>query len=90
MALLGKAVDINDTRHHVDSTVRAGQVQQRGRDLGVELDRAAPSAKSPPVIAKPTYISPSKNLRAACYIATELAGLQGRNSARSRLISKSS
>jgi hypothetical protein len=45
-----------------DGPSRAGQVRQRGRDLGVELDRAAPSAKSPPVIAKPTYSSPSKNL----------------------------
>jgi hypothetical protein len=53
----------------------AGQVRQRGRDLGTELNRAAPSARSPPVIAKPTYSMPTKNLRAARYITYELAGL---------------
>jgi hypothetical protein len=31
----------------------------------------------PPVIAKPTYNTPMKNLRAARYISSELAGLQG-------------
>jgi hypothetical protein len=41
---------------------RAGKVRQRGRDLGVELDRVVPSAKSPLAIAKSTYSSPSKNL----------------------------
>jgi hypothetical protein len=56
---------------------RAGQVRQRGRDLVTELNRAAPSAKSPPVITKPTYSTPIKNLRAARYITSELAGLQG-------------
>jgi hypothetical protein len=55
----------------------AGQVRQRGRDLGTELNQAAPSARSPPVIAKPTYSTPTKNLRAARYITSELAGLQG-------------
>jgi hypothetical protein len=60
-----------------DGPSRAGQVRQRGRDLGMELNRAAPSAKSPPVIAKPTYNTPMKNLRAARYITSELAGLQG-------------
>jgi hypothetical protein len=43
----------------------------------VELNQAAPSAKLPPIIAKPTYSMPTKNLRAARYITTELAGLQG-------------
>jgi hypothetical protein len=43
----------------------------------MELNRAAPSARSPPVIAKPTYSIPSKNLHAARYITSELAGLQG-------------
>jgi hypothetical protein len=56
---------------------RAGQVRQRGRDLGAELNLAAPSAKLPPVIAKPTYNTPTKNLCAARYITSELAGLQG-------------
>jgi hypothetical protein len=94
IALLGKAVDIEDTRYRVNSTlceyntaqgftpagdgpIRAKQVRQQGRDLGMELDRVAPPARSPLVIAKPTYSSPSKNLRAARYIATELAGLRG-------------
>jgi hypothetical protein len=55
----------------------AGQVRQRGRDLGTELNRAAPSARPTPVIAKPTYSTPTKNLRVACYITSELAGLHG-------------
>jgi hypothetical protein len=33
--------------------------------------------KLPPVIAKPTYSTPTKNLRAARYITSELDGLQG-------------
>jgi hypothetical protein len=37
----------------------------------------APSAKSPPVIAKPTHSTPTKNIHAARYITFELAGLQG-------------
>jgi hypothetical protein len=60
-----------------DGPSRAGQVRQRGRELGVELNQAAPSAKLPPVIAKPTYSTPTKNLHAARYITSELAGLQG-------------
>jgi hypothetical protein len=60
-----------------DGPSRAGQVCQRGRDLGTELNQAVPSAKLPPVIAKPTYSTPTKNLRAACYITSELAELQG-------------
>jgi hypothetical protein len=60
-----------------DGPSRAGQVRQRGRDLGAELNQAAPSAKLPPIIAKPTYSTPTKNLHAACYITSELAGLQG-------------
>jgi hypothetical protein len=60
-----------------DGPSRAGQVHQRGRYLGTELNRAAPSARSPPVIAKPTYRTPTKNLYAARYITSELAGLQG-------------
>jgi hypothetical protein len=43
----------------------------------VELNQAVPSAKLPPVIAKPTYSTPTKNLHAARYITSELAGLQG-------------
>jgi hypothetical protein len=75
--LLGKAVDIEDTHRHMNSTLReyntaqgftlagdgpsrAGQVRQRGRDLGMELDRVAPSARSPSVIAKPTYSPPTR------------------------------
>jgi hypothetical protein len=60
-----------------DGPSRAGQVRQRGRDLGAELNQAAPSAKLLPVIAKPTYSTPTKNLCAARYITSELAGLQG-------------
>jgi hypothetical protein len=60
-----------------DGPSRARQVRQRGRDLGTELNRAAPSARSPPVIAKPTYSTPMKNLRVARYISSDLAGLQG-------------
>jgi hypothetical protein len=60
-----------------DGPSRAGQVHQRGRDLGTELNQAAPSARSPLVIAKPTYNMPTKNLRVARYISSELAGLQG-------------
>jgi hypothetical protein len=58
-----------------DGPSRAGQVHQRGRELGAELNQAAPSAKLPRVIAKPTYSTPMKNLRAARYITSELAGL---------------
>jgi hypothetical protein len=60
-----------------DGPSQAGQVRQRGQDLGTELNQVAPSAKSPPVIAKLTYSMPTKNLRAARYITSELAGLQG-------------
>jgi hypothetical protein len=60
-----------------DGPSRAGQVRQRGRELGAELNQAAPSAKLPPVIAKPTYRTPTKNLHATRYITSELAGLQG-------------
>jgi hypothetical protein len=59
-----------------DGPSRAGQVCQRVQDLGTELNRVAPSARSPPVIAKPTYSTPTKNLYATCYITSELAGLQ--------------
>jgi hypothetical protein len=60
-----------------DGPSRAGQVRQRGRELGTELNQAAPSAKLPPVINKPTYSTPTKNLRTARYITSELDGLQG-------------
>jgi hypothetical protein len=60
-----------------DGPSRAAQVRQRGRELGAELNQAAPSAKLSPVIAKPTYSMPTKSLRATCYITSELAGLQG-------------
>jgi hypothetical protein len=60
-----------------DGPSRAGQVRQRRCDLGAELNQAAPSAKLPPVIAKPTYSTPTMNLRATRYITSELAGLQG-------------
>jgi hypothetical protein len=62
-----------------DGPSRAGQVRQQGRKLGAELNQAAPLAKLPPVIAKPTYSTPTKNLRAAHYITSELAGLQGKD-----------
>jgi hypothetical protein len=92
--LLKEAVDVDDTRRRILSTIneynvahgftpagdgpsRAGQVHQRGRELGVELNQAAPSAKLPPIITKPTYSTPTKNLRAARYITSELDGLQG-------------
>jgi hypothetical protein len=94
--LLKEAIDIEDTRWHVLSTLheyntaqsytpagdgpsRAGQVHQRGRELGTELNQAAPSAKLPPVIAKPTYRTPTKNLHVMRYITSELAGLQGKD-----------
>jgi hypothetical protein len=60
-----------------DGPSRAGQVHQRGHELGAELNQAAPLVKLPPVIAKPTYSTPTKKLRAARYITSELAGLQG-------------
>jgi hypothetical protein len=60
-----------------DGPSRAGQVRQRGRELGAELNQAAPSARLPPIINKPTYSTPTKNLRAARYITSELDGLQG-------------
>jgi hypothetical protein len=60
-----------------DGPSRAGQVHQRGRELGAELNQASPSAKLPPIINKPTYNTPTKNLRAARYITSELDGLQG-------------
>jgi hypothetical protein len=60
-----------------DGPSRAGQVHQRGWKLGTELNQAAPSAKLPPIITKPTYSTRTKNLRAARYITSELDGLQG-------------
>jgi hypothetical protein len=92
--LLKKAVDIDNTRRRVLSTIneynithgftpagdgpgRAGQVHQRGRELGAELNQAVPSAKLPPIITKPTYSTPTKFLRVARYITSELDGLQG-------------
>jgi hypothetical protein len=60
-----------------DGPSRVGQVHQRGRELGAELNQAAPSARLPPIINKPTYSMPTKNLRAACCITSELDGLQG-------------
>jgi hypothetical protein len=60
-----------------DGPSQVGQVPQRGRNLGMELDRMAPPTRPPPVIAKPTYSSSSKNLWATRYIASKLAGLQG-------------
>jgi hypothetical protein len=53
-----------------------GQVRQRGRELGAKLNQAVPSAKLPLLITKPTYSTPTKNLRAAHYITSELDGLQ--------------
>jgi hypothetical protein len=92
--LLKEAVDVDDTRRCILSTInkyniahgftlagdgpsRAGQVRQRGRELGAELNQAAPSAKLPPIINKPTYSTPMKNLHTARYITSELDGLQG-------------
>jgi hypothetical protein len=60
-----------------DGPSRAGQVCQRGRELGMELNQASPSARLPPIITKPTYSMPTKNLHAARYITSELDGLQG-------------
>jgi hypothetical protein len=57
----------------------ARHVRQRGRELGAELNQAAPSTKLPPVIAKLTYSTPTKNLQATRYITSELAGLQGKD-----------
>jgi hypothetical protein len=92
--LLKEAVDVDDTRRRVLSTINeynvthgftpagdgpswAGQVRQRGRELGAELNQAAPSAKLPPIINKPTYSMPTKNLRATRCITSELDGPQG-------------
>jgi hypothetical protein len=92
--LLKEAVDVDDTRWRVLSTIneynvthgftlvgdgpsQAGQVHQRGRELGAELNQSAPLAKLPLIINKPTYSTPTKNLRAARYITSELDGLQG-------------
>jgi hypothetical protein len=60
-----------------DSPRRAGQVRQRGHELGTVLNQAAPSSKLPPIINKPTYSMPTKNLCATRYITFELNGLQG-------------
>jgi hypothetical protein len=60
-----------------DGPSQVGQVCQRGRELGGELNQAAPSAKLPLIINKPTYSMPTKNLRATRYITSELDGLQG-------------
>jgi hypothetical protein len=60
-----------------DGPSRAGQVRQQGHDLGAELNQVAPSVRLPPIIAKPMYSTPTKNLHAACYVTSELAGLQG-------------
>jgi hypothetical protein len=73
-----------------DGPSRAGQVCQRGRELGAELNQAAPSAKLPPVIAKPTYSTPTKNLRAARYITSELVELQGEDLQEKQAQSKNS
>jgi hypothetical protein len=43
----------------------------------MELNQAVPSVKLPPIITKPTYSMPTKNLRAVRYITSELDGLQG-------------
>jgi hypothetical protein len=94
--LLKEAVDVDDTRRRVLSTIneynvahgftpardgpsQVGQVHQRGRELGAELNQAAPSAKLPLIINKPTYSTPTKNLHAARYITSELDGLQGKD-----------
>jgi hypothetical protein len=106
VTLLGKAVDIEDTRRRLNSTLReystaqgftlardgpsqAGQVRQRGHNLAMELDRMAPPVRCWYISTEPTYSSPSKNLRAARYIATELADLQGEE-LRKKLVSRSS
>jgi hypothetical protein len=60
-----------------DGPSREGQVRQRCRELGAELNQVAPSAKLPPIITKPTYSTPTKKLRTARYITSELDGLQG-------------
>jgi hypothetical protein len=60
-----------------DGPSQVGQARQRGRELGAELNQAAPSARLPPIINKPTYSTPTKNLRAAHYITSELDGMQG-------------
>jgi hypothetical protein len=59
-----------------DGPSQAEQVPERGRDLGTKLNRAAPSARSPPVIAKRTYNTPTKNLRDARYITSERLGFK--------------
>jgi hypothetical protein len=73
-----------------DGPSRAGQVRQRGRELGAELNQAVPSSKLPPIINKPTYSTPMKNLRAAHYITSELDGLQGEDLGKSKPGSRNS
>jgi hypothetical protein len=92
--LLKEAVDVEDTRRRILSTIQeyntahgftpagdspsqAGQVRQRGRELGAELNQASPSVRLPPIITKPTYSMPTKNLHAVRYITSKLDGLQG-------------
>jgi hypothetical protein len=60
-----------------DGPSRAGQVRQRGREMGAELNQASPSVNLPLIITKPTYGTPTKNLRATRYITSKLDGLQG-------------
>jgi hypothetical protein len=45
--------------------------------LGAKLNQASPPARLPPIITKPTYSTPMKNLCAVRYITSELDGLQG-------------
>jgi hypothetical protein len=94
-ALLSKVVDIKDTRRCMNSMLREyntvqGFTPAGSRDLGMELNRATPSARSPPVIAKPTYSTPSKNLHAVRYITSKLLACRARNYGRSKLDSKNS
>jgi hypothetical protein len=63
--ILSTVYEYNTAQGHTpagDGPSRAGQVRQQGRDLGMELNQAAPPARPTPVIAKPTYSTPTKNL----------------------------
>jgi hypothetical protein len=54
-----------------------GLVQQRGRTLSAEFGHGNPPTTPSPVVGRPTYSLPAKNLRALEYIASKIGGLEG-------------
>jgi hypothetical protein len=67
-----------------DGPSRAGQVRQRGRELGAVLNQAAPSSKLPPIINKPNYSTPTKNLHAAATLPPNWMDYKARTCGRSK------